>query len=547
MQNDYNELFNVVFNVLFKENARSVLEVSGFGAELGQLISLNLKSKPDRIDISDNFLLSGGVDSGIYNNVYGSELFQSLSELDTYDVIVIFHLFENIHPEGAKPILKSLLEKTKKQVLLITPEYPYDLNHENKLSDVREYNPIFFLGFDFGYKMIRSASGDMQMYCFFPQPEYALLPCDEALLASDDGCDGASMPDKKLKLCFIAFGHNLTGGAKAFFEMMNILSKRGHHVTALLQSDTGSSAIPPWSKASDNHAIIQKVIPKKNNIIDHIDDCDVVFLCWAPQIPNFEHCKVPVVLWEQGSSAIFGDHEEMFFSDSFTRKQMRDLYRSQVYILSVSEAISAILSGKYNRESLSLPPPVDTDWFHPPTYKNNTVPIVLLVGNPMQSFKGFRHMLKALEIVHRLGHKFKVHWASQYDFSLSSISFDLELFIDRPQDEVAELYRNADILLSASLYESFCLPPLEAAASGTAVIAFDNGGIMTYAEPEENLLLCEQGDVQSMVEALVFLLNNSEAREKLAARGRETAERFSHESTAKQAESCLYRIVNAHM
>jgi len=222
-----------------------------------------------------------------------------------------------------------------------------------------------------------------------------------------------------------------------------------------------------------------------------------------------------------------------------------DYYRAPIYMIAVSEAAGASLEGRFRRKYLRLSPSIDTNRFYPSTHKNNSVPIILLIGPPIHSFKGFKHMLTALEIVHRAGYNFKVHWASQHEFSLSSISFDLELFINLPQDEVAELFRNADILLSASLYESFCLPPLEAMASGTSVIAFNNGGIMTYAQPGENLLLCEQGDKPAMIQALKFLLENPDVRDKLAVRGRETAENFSFESTAEQAESCLYKIVSA--
>ncbi|MDL2248528.1 glycosyltransferase [Tyzzerella sp. OttesenSCG-928-J15] len=50
------------------------------------------------------------------------------------------------------------------------------------------------------------------------------------------------------------------------------------------------------------------------------------------------------------------------------------------------------------------------------------------------------------------------------------------------------MYRNADIFLSTSLYESFPSPPGEPKASGTAVLSTYNGGTNTYAVPCENCL-----------------------------------------------------------
>jgi glycosyltransferase involved in cell wall biosynthesis len=542
MQSDYNELFKVVFELLSKEHARSVLEISGFETELGLLLSRNLKLRPDRVDISGNFLLSDGVSGNIYGNVYDSDVFQSLSELDTYDVIIVFHLFENIQPDEAAHILKALLEKARKQVILITPEYPYDLEHENKLSDVREYNPIFFLGFDFGYKMIRSASGNMQMYCFFPQPEYALLPCDEALLASE----GDSGRDKKLDIAFILAHRSLTGAMKAFMQIMDVLASRGHRTTAYYRDNSAKTAIPEWwSHNSEKYSHEQIVIAEEEQYLDNIKTADVIFLSWLDQVAEFTKSQIPVVLWEQGSPAIYGEHPDLLLCKSDFRKYLHDTYRTEAFMLAVSDTVRVALKSKYNRESLYFPPGIDTKWYHPLPKKSNDVPNVLLIGPPSLKFKGFRHALMALELAWHSGLRFDVQWVSQHEFSLSSTSFNIELFISPPQDKLAELCRNADILLSASLYESFPLPPIEAMASGTSVIAMDCGGIMAYAEPESNMLLCRQGDVQAMSQSLMFLLENPDAREKLAARGRETAEKFSHDSLANQLETCLYRIVNA--
>uniref|UniRef100_A0A7V4DFR2 Glycosyltransferase n=1 Tax=Candidatus Caldatribacterium californiense TaxID=1454726 RepID=A0A7V4DFR2_9BACT len=106
----------------------------------------------------------------------------------------------------------------------------------------------------------------------------------------------------------------------------------------------------------------------------------------------------------------------------------------------------------------------------------------------------------------------------------------------------ARHYREATVFLFTSWYEGFGLPPLEAMASGTAVVATDCGGIRTYAQEGYNVLLAEPGDVDSLAYALVFLLQNEEARKILEERGRATALEFSLEKQALKLEEVLQGI-----
>jgi glycosyltransferase involved in cell wall biosynthesis len=326
---------------------------------------------------------------------------------------------------------------------------------------------------------------------------------------------------------------------------MRELTRNGHFVTVFHRCDESEKAIPEWSHLTDDDVSAQVVIPRDAEYLDYIDDndADIIILGYAYSIPEFMESKIPVVLWEQGYQHIFGDYNEIISSDSKERLIMHYLYRAPVYLLAVSQTIRDVLEGIYNRESQLFPNGIDTDFYHPTEHKNNEVPIVLLVGNPAFDFKGFNFAVKVLEATLMLGVKFKVWWASQVEFDLSNTTFDIEEFIFPSQEKLAELYRNADVFVSTSEYESFTLPAIEAMASGTAVIATDNGGINTYAEPGINCLICEQGDLGSMSLALSHLLLEPEVRESLARAGRETALKYKFKNIVPILEQCLYRIV----
>jgi glycosyltransferase involved in cell wall biosynthesis len=231
-------------------------------------------------------------------------------------------------------------------------------------------------------------------------------------------------------------------------------------------------------------------------------------------------------------------------SNAQERLSMHNLYRLPVRLLSVSTTIQEILMGVYRRESQLFPNGIDTDFYYPLEEKHNDVPAILMVGNPSLTFKGFEFALKVLSALSETGQQFEVWWASQIDFTISRpLPFLSKKFIALPQEKLAELYRNSDIFLSTSLYESFPLPPMEAMASGVAVVSTDNGGINTYAKPGENCLLSEQGDLPSTLAALLYLLRHPEQRVRLGNAGRETALHYSFDKVTLILEECLYRIV----
>lgn len=92
------------------------------------------------------------------------------------------------------------------------------------------------------------------------------------------------------------------------------------------------------------------------------------------------------------------------------------------------------------------------------------------------------------------------------------------------QAELPELYRGASALVVTSRYESFCLPAVEAMASGTPVVAFANTALPEIVGPGG--LLVGDGDVPALVGALRSVLDSPAAAAELAARGRQRAQDF---------------------
>jgi glycosyltransferase involved in cell wall biosynthesis len=98
-----------------------------------------------------------------------------------------------------------------------------------------------------------------------------------------------------------------------------------------------------------------------------------------------------------------------------------------------------------------------------------------------------------------------------------------ELRTASTEPEMAEFYSACDIFVFASHREGFGLPPLEAMASGCAVVTTDCGGVSDFARHDENCLMVPPGDPEALAAALGRLLEDVELRRKLSDCGVRTA------------------------
>jgi glycosyltransferase involved in cell wall biosynthesis len=98
------------------------------------------------------------------------------------------------------------------------------------------------------------------------------------------------------------------------------------------------------------------------------------------------------------------------------------------------------------------------------------------------------------------------------------------------EEEVEGLWALADAFVYPSLYEGFGLPVLEAMARGVPVACSSASSLPEVAG--DAALLFDPGDEVAIASALQRLLGDAGEAERLAARGRERARRFTWERTA---------------
>ena len=109
-----------------------------------------------------------------------------------------------------------------------------------------------------------------------------------------------------------------------------------------------------------------------------------------------------------------------------------------------------------------------------------------------------------------------------------------------PAEEKPFWYNAAEVFVYPSLYEGFGLPPLEAMACGTPVVASDAASIPEVVGDAG--ILVDATNVDALAEALNRLLNHPQERELLRKKGLRRSKGFSWEKAARET-SHLYDLV----
>jgi glycosyltransferase involved in cell wall biosynthesis len=115
-------------------------------------------------------------------------------------------------------------------------------------------------------------------------------------------------------------------------------------------------------------------------------------------------------------------------------------------------------------------------------------------------------------------------------------------YVERPSDaEVNRLFNECTVFLQTSRHEGFALPPLEAMATGAAVVCTDAHGNRDFCVDGVNCLMPEPVP-ESVAGALSRLLGDPRLRRRLGAAGIETAAEYDWERRIDELEMFLERI-----
>lgn len=257
---------------------------------------------------------------------------------------------------------------------------------------------------------------------------------------------------------------------------------------------------------------------------------------------------LPVRVAGSGRRYYFMQHFEPYFCNESPDPVLAGIIASQSYSLGLSMiANSTWLHDRIARETgaadISLcVNAIDHRIFNgQPRVAADTDEIrIISYGGRNAEWKGFREMARAVAIARdRLPGK-TIIWRVYGEALLSPDNdiarYDALGFLGPAA--LAQAYRDCDMLLSASWYESFPLFPLEAMACGLPVIT-TRFGTEDYAQHGETAHIVEARSPESIADGIRKLVEDPAYRTRLAENGHRASHDFTWERSVQTLETLL--------
>jgi glycosyltransferase involved in cell wall biosynthesis len=109
-------------------------------------------------------------------------------------------------------------------------------------------------------------------------------------------------------------------------------------------------------------------------------------------------------------------------------------------------------------------------------------------------------------------------------------------------EELKELYRNANCFIYPSLYEGFGLPPLEAMYNGCPVIVARSGALPEVCG--DAAFYCDPYDPEDIAEKICLMMTNDNLRNEFREKGLSQARLYTWEKCARATLSTILEAIN---
>ena len=224
--------------------------------------------------------------------------------------------------------------------------------------------------------------------------------------------------------------------------------------------------------------------------------------------------------------------------------------RTPFQAISVSTADDLAARGIPRADVAVICPGIDTVGYTPNAADRAPTPTFAYLGR-LKRYKGVHHVVRAFAALRHPAATLEIAGAGDYRPALERLAASLDLgervrFLGRiGEAEKRDLLRRAWALLLASPKEGWGITNLEAAASGTPVVASNSPGIRESVRDGETGYLVPHGDTAAMSAAMARLAADPALVARLGAQARRFAETFTWERAADETERHLQQVLTS--
>lgn len=116
-------------------------------------------------------------------------------------------------------------------------------------------------------------------------------------------------------------------------------------------------------------------------------------------------------------------------------------------------------------------------------------------------------------------------------------------YVTRPSNaEVNKIFNECTVFIQTSRHEGFCLPLIEAMATGAPIVCTDAHGNRDFCVDGKNCLIVEHDDVEGLRKALTKLFNDPELRKRISAEARKTAAAYEWDKVIKKVAKFYEKV-----
>jgi glycosyltransferase involved in cell wall biosynthesis len=347
----------------------------------------------------------------------------------------------------------------------------------------------------------------------------------------------------------------LSGGVQVILEYANRMCERGHQVCLVTPRNAVDEEIArmlsplvsiqeggfrpdkrmSWINKMRLAWELARIVPSSDVVIaTHTPSTLVSFL----SSKLFRHQGL--LIW------FYMDYPGMFSNLSVEMCLLRNAMHWHTAALVLSKYSTQELSLMTNKEIIpvglglshyELLKPIEKDLSTPGDKK-----VILYLGD-FRPRKGLQDFLHAAEIVYTEKKDIEL-WLALKENGKIRTNVPYKLFFRPSIHHLSELYATCDLFVSASWFEGFGLPPLEAMACGAPVVLTNSGGVQDFAIPGENCLMVPPQQPVALAEAILEVLNNPEKTRAFRKAGPCTAAKFTWEAAVDRFETALLKLIN---